>query len=138
MPRTALSYVVLALFVVGSICCYFGGCAVTGFWYPLFTIIPAVLTAVCGYLFMETDSETGTREGGCVTQDGWAFAMGCFAAGLLAVPLFLYHYQLARDGYNKKSLTSLLIHLAGDVLAGIGCALFLALSGRDDGVQRLQ
>jgi hypothetical protein len=138
MGRIASPYIVLALFVIGSLCCYIGGCTVTGFWYPTFTIIPALLTAICGYLFMATDSETGTREEGCVTQDGWAFMMACFGAGLIALPVFLYHYQLGKDGYNKKSLTSLLIHLAGDVLAGVGCGLFMALSSPDDGIQRLQ
>ncbi|OHT01970.1 hypothetical protein TRFO_31042 [Tritrichomonas foetus] len=115
----AVPLVVLGVFATVSIVLFIGGCAITKNWYPLFIIIPAILTCVAAYLFVVTGQ--GGLEGGWISKDTYLFFVVVFGVSIIGLPLVFYHCSII----NWKALA---MHLAGDVATGIGFGLFVWLS----------
>lgn len=119
MGIQAVPLIVLAVFATCAIVLYIGSCAVLKNWYPLFILIPAVLTCVFAYLFVKTGS--GGLEGGCISKDTWLFLTVCCIVSIIGLPLVLYHC----DVIEWKCLV---MQLCADVITAVGFIVFIVLS----------
>jgi len=120
--------IILGAFATISICLYIGGCVATkpNNWTPMFTVIPALLACVCAYAFNETDENTFSDDSCATSPDAWFFFLFVCITSATALPFVFYHC-------GTISLTSLLLHVAGDVSTAIGFSLYLYLD--DDSIQ---
>jgi hypothetical protein len=120
MVTPACPLIVLGVFLTGSFCFYVGGCVMQHNWYPLLTFIPAALAGLCGYCVSRTDGDTTDA---LIGQSAWVFLAALFGGSCIGLPLVLFHV-------GTVDLTSLLLHLGGDVCVGIGIGLFGVLSSK--------
>ena len=121
----ALPYIVLGVFATVSCVLYFAGCGVSKNWYPLFVLFPAAIAVFLVYALYRTLDDM--YEPGCFsfTSDSSIFLLA--AAIVVAIALPCTFYQC-----GTLDLFSLLMHLAGDLVAGIGVVVFLYVSKNKD------
>ena len=123
MPGT-IPLIVFSVAIVLGTTLYIVGCSITKNWYPMFVIFPALLLIFFAYMFISRIDEDNMVEGGWGSADAWLF-MAVFAlTSFIALPLVFFHCRIING-------TGLGLHLAGDVLYGIGFGLYIWLNRRE-------
>ena len=120
----ALPFVVLGIFITASLCFYIGGCAVHNSWWPMFTVFPAGVTILCGWMFKAT-SDSGSYESRVITSDGWFFGLIVGITSMIALPIVFFRISLLSGG-------ALAMHLIGDACTAAGFIVFALIRRRQE------
>ena len=115
----ATPFIVLGIFACISLILYLGGCGISGNWYPLFVLIPALFAIFFGYALSRTLDDFYEKTSFIsFTSDSAIFFLVCCAVVAIAMPFTFYHCGIL-------DLFSLLMHIGGDVVSAIGAIAFI-------------
>lgn len=115
-------YLVLGIFATISIVLYIAGCAISKEWWPMFTIIPAIICCILALILLPMLDDNYSTDGCAVfTPDSTIFFLVFFIVATIGLPCIFYHCG------TIKSLC-LGMTLGGDASVLIGFITFIVMS----------
>lgn len=125
----AAPYIVIGVFGTIAIVLYIAGCAITKTWWPMFGIIPAILSCVFGIsLSTKLDDDGYKDDESCeiFTADSVLFYLCCSVVSCIALVVVFWHAGII----NNKCLG---FTLGGDAATTVGFIIFMILYNKIEG-----
>jgi hypothetical protein len=125
---SAAPYIVLGIFATISLVLYIAGCAISKEWYPMFTIIPAILCCIFALILLPMLEDNYYTDGTCAvfTPDSTIFFLIFFIVSTIGLPCVFYHCGIIRGLCFGMTL-------GGDASVLIGFIIFVIVSKKTEG-----